>query len=92
VAKDQFSEFLAAVSANSELKAKADALVPGDFEAAIALAKNEGFDITSKDLLYSDDEILENSELESIAGGKGGAPCCRGSFKTATGAINTGRR
>lgn len=90
MAKDQFSEFLAAVSANSELKAKADALAPGDFEAAIALAKNEGFDITSKDLQYSDNEILENSELESIAGGM--APqCCRATFKTATGVIRTGR-
>ena len=76
---ETMKKFLATVSADKDLQAKALACTEmGEEEgkkALIALAKEIGFELTMADFEKPDSEELDDDDLDSVAGGAGGCAC-----------------
>ena len=68
MSEEQLKAFLEKLKADTSLQEKLKAAV--DSDAALAIAKEVGFDISVDDLKNAQYEELEDSELEAIAGGK----------------------
>ena len=74
MSEQQLSDFLAAVKDDPGLQEKLK--VASDLDAAVAMAKEAGFDVSKADWLrYQAKQTLELSDeqLEGVAGGKGTA-------------------
>ena len=73
MSEEQISALLANLKENAVLQEKLKGAV--DLDAAVAMAKEAGFDVSKSDWLkYQAKQTLELSdeELEGVAGGKGG--------------------
>jgi predicted ribosomally synthesized peptide with nif11-like leader len=73
MSEEQISALLANLKENAVLQEKLKGAV--DLDAAVAMAKEAGFDVSKSDWLkYQTKQTLELSdeELEGVAGGKGG--------------------
>jgi predicted ribosomally synthesized peptide with nif11-like leader len=71
MSEEQLSALLAKLKEDAGLREKLQG--SGDIDAAVALAKDAGFDVSKADWLrYQAEQILELSddELEGVAGGK----------------------
>lgn len=76
MSEEQLSALLAKLKDDSGLQEKLKGAP--DLDAAVAMAKEAGFDVSKADLLkYQEKQTLElsNEELEGVAGGNGGTFC-----------------
>ena len=80
MSEEQLKAFLEAVKADAGLQEKLNAAA--DADAAVAIAKEVGFMISSDELQRAQavGEELSDEELEGVAGGKAGSVC--GNFLT----------
>ena len=79
MSEEQLRAFLEAVKADAGLQEKLKGAA--DLDAAMAVAKEAGFDVSKADWLkYQENQTLELSdeELEGVAGGGCGWTGCRG--------------
>ena len=82
MSEEQLSALLAKLKEDSGLREKLQGA--GDFDAAVELAKEAGFDVSKADWLkYQAKQTLalSDEELEGVAGGKEGGDC-RGNMTT----------
>ena len=74
MSEEQLSALLAKIKEDAGLQEKLKGAV--DLDAAVALAKEAGFDVSKADWLkYQAQQTLElsNEELEAVSGGRGGS-------------------
>lgn len=84
MSEEQLSALLAKLKEDSGLKEKLQGA--GDLDAAVAIAKEAGFDVSKADWLRHQAQAvsaLSDEELEGVAGGKASQNSC-GGWKTAT--------
>ena len=78
MSEEQVAALLARIKEDSGLQEKLKSAV--DLDAAVALAKDAGFDVSKADwLMYQAQQTLElsNEELEGVAGGRLATPSIR---------------